>query len=87
MVLRPDTISSTKPFSSPSARERLRNSGRVRVVMYFVRKIDRGTVNTNTRSKSGESLSIIKSEPTTVTTEERICTTSCESDVFTVSMS
>ena len=44
MVLRPETISSTNPFSSPSVRERLRNSGLVLPVTYLVNRIDIGTV-------------------------------------------
>ena len=85
--MRPESISSTKPFSSPSLRERARNSGRVRRVMKRVMNTESGIVTANTRMSSGEMVSIIYSEPTTVTTEDRICTTSCASEVDSVSMS
>ena len=87
MVFCPETYSSTKPFSSPSFRERSRYSGRTRPVMYFVNSTDTGTVTANTSTSTGEMRIIMMSAPATVIRLVRICTRSLDSEVLTVSMS
>ena len=86
-VFCPLIISSTKPFSSPSFAERLRNRGRVKPVIFFVMNIESGTVKTNTSTSVGEMESIMMSAPMTVTALANTCTMSFVSEVLMVSMS
>ena len=55
--------------------ERLRNSGRVKPVIFFVMNIESGTVKTNTSTSVGEMESIMMSAPMTVTALANTCTT------------
>ena len=50
-------------------------------------RIERGTVTANTRQRRGDIVSIIISEPATVTTLDAICTRSVERVELIVSMS
>ena len=87
MVFCPEITSSTKPLSSPSIMERLRNSGRTRFVIYRVNKMDMGMVTAKTSTSRGEMAIIITREPSTVMTLAAICSRSLEREAFTVSIS
>ena len=49
--------------------------------------MESGTVNKNTSTSLGEITTIMEKAPTTVITVVKSCTTSCDKEVLTVSMS